>query len=872
MRIRCLISAASIVLLSLVWPLAEHLTAHPDRGLAFMLALAGIAGFVAAGSHRPCPSGRSLARAAALAGLVLLVGAASTPILKQVAWRLHEVHLPLAKAWALHLPGPLALIPALFQGKLAVWTGEHTETVQLTCEALGLHVAWYVVMAVGVLSLLQLRHQSWAQSLGTTAGSVASIVIYAVFRFGVLTVLAVEFDRPGLLWQHGYTVASWLPLALVLRRPGARDCLQMTAVHVAGRPASLEGVDSVAARTPVASAPKRGRPQPAGADTMPRRRTRLGHLARYAPLVLAGLSLGFAAAFNDPGHVKQGRVIIDETHSDWEWTEQRFDTTAFGIRAEYNYYCFREYLNHFYEVTTINADLSQPPCAIPGPTPGSAPGLAPESTLESVLDSVLSAADVLVIKTPTRPYTDREVDVIVSFVERGGGLLLVGDHTNLFGMSTYLNSIASRFGMRFRFDDTFDLETTAFSTFRRSRVWFHPALRRVPAFEFLTSCSIEGGPGTEAVMVGCGLGSEEVDYGHLNFFGNIAFDLSDRFGLFLQAAAKRFGKGRVLLFTDSTCFSNFCMFSPGKPEAASGFIDYLNRCGKRYPHLRLGGLLLSCAVIGLSVATGRRCRMGRGAGARRQVAGIMLAVGSTFILGVAATSRVNAWQYGPTETTTPLATILFETGHCDASFFDYMGISALGGRQRFEELYMSAQRLGLHPRAGSVGDLAELSPLSVVVVNPVHEFSSDEIAGIERFVSADGALIVMDEGGAGRSTTNQVLRPFGLEVRAVPLMATPVSAGDNQIAEPIHTDFYPTLKLFGVGVSAAGNPPLPNVFTKDFGKGRVVVCLNSYRYSESVVGRPLLRTRPTPEIAGIYREIFAILRFGDSTLVAGLID
>jgi hypothetical protein len=78
-------------------------------------------------------------------------------------------------------------------------------------------------------------------------------------------------------------------------------------------------------------------------------------------------------------------------------------------------------------------------------------------------------------------------------------------------------------------------------------------------------------------MLGLGLGSEDGDYGHPNFFGNISYDLADRFGVFLQAASTRFGRGRVLLFTDSTCFSNFCMFSPGTPELALRLVGFLCR-------------------------------------------------------------------------------------------------------------------------------------------------------------------------------------------------------------------------------------------------------------------------------------------------------
>jgi hypothetical protein len=696
-----------------------------------------------------------------------------------------------------------------------IWTGESTKPVQLTAEALGLYAVWYLVVTVGVLALLSLRRRGLLAAARATARALVIIALYAVFRFGVLVALAVEFARPGLLWQHASTVASWLPLALVLRLPEGDD----PAARVAGVSGGVGDGRAVRVSRAVGI-------------------SRAVRISRAALPMLAGLCLAFATAYNDPGCVKRGRVVIDESHSNWEWTRERFDTTAFGIRAEYNYYCLSEYLSHFYEVTTVGSDSVRP------------------------LSEILEAADVLVIKTPTRPFAESEIDAIVQFVELGGGLLLIGDHTNLFGMSTYLNSIAARFGTRFRFDDTFDVETTGFSAYRRPLVWFHPAVRGIGAFEFLTSCTVEGGRGIEPVMIGCGLGSEEVDYGHPNFFGDIAFDLPDRFGLFLQAAAKRYGKGRVLLFTDSTCFSNFCMFSPGKPEAVLGFIDYLNRCGTRHPHARQAGLVLSCALIGALLATAR----GMGAGRRaatlaldRRVAHLVLGAGLAFVAGTAATSYINARLYGPIEAARPLASAVFENHHSDASFFDYMGISVAAGDSRFEELYMCAARMGLHPRSGSIADLNNTPPLGMVLVNPVRGFSNADVGKVARYVSQGGTLVVMDRGGAGRSTANQVLRPFGLEVRTVPVAAKPVAAPASSGRRD--TDFHPALALLGADIQPLGNPPFLNVLTKAFGKGRVVVCLNSYRYCEAVVGRPLARSLPEPDVVAIFREVFAILDF-----------
>lgn len=122
--------------------------------------------------------------------------------------------------------------------------------------------------------------------------------------------------------------------------------------------------------------------------------------------------------FFDHGIKKQGRILIDEGHSDWEWTTKKFDTEWYGRQSTYNYYSLAQYLKKFYSV---------------------------EQKIENLTDSLLVNYDILMIKTPTEPFSNDEINSIKKFVTYGGGLFLVGDHTNVFGITTNLNPIATEF-------------------------------------------------------------------------------------------------------------------------------------------------------------------------------------------------------------------------------------------------------------------------------------------------------------------------------------------------------------------------------------------------------------------------------------------
>ena len=65
---------------------------------------------------------------------------------------------------------------------------------------------------------------------------------------------------------------------------------------------------------------------------------------------------------------------------------------------------------------------------------------------DKIDDAALAECDVLIIKTPTERYSPEEVAAVRRFVERGGGLLLIGEHTNYERSSTVINDIIRPMG------------------------------------------------------------------------------------------------------------------------------------------------------------------------------------------------------------------------------------------------------------------------------------------------------------------------------------------------------------------------------------------------------------------------------------------
>ncbi len=295
-----------------------------------------------------------------------------------------------------------------------------------------------------------------------------------------------------------------------------------------------------------------------------------GALAAGA-LVFALVSLRLA---DRPGRPIGDRVLIDEGHSQWERTDVEMSRTSYGEGTVYNYNSLYKLLRLYYQVASTELPLD---------------------------DGQLNRYDVLILKTPTRAYAPAEVDAVERFVKAGGGLILIGDHTNVFGMSSYLNPIARRFGMRFVEDATYALGSMALSYYEPPAVGRHPVMSRVPFYAFATSCTLELSPSWRSVITGYDLLTLPADYSQRSFFTEPKPQRDYAYGLFSQAAARRVGKGRVLSFTDSTTFSNFYVFLRGKPEFLLSMVEYARRASQRPMLEWIWRLLAASSACALAV-------------------------------------------------------------------------------------------------------------------------------------------------------------------------------------------------------------------------------------------------------------------------------
>ena len=93
----------------------------------------------------------------------------------------------------------------------------------------------------------------------------------------------------------------------------------------------------------------------------------------------------------------------------------------------------------------------------PAPAKSAAPAKAPApekiiSKRETIEPAELETTQILVLINSPKVRDERERRVIDDFVARGGSLLVLGDHSDVFGLMRGFNSLLEPLGIRFRSD------------------------------------------------------------------------------------------------------------------------------------------------------------------------------------------------------------------------------------------------------------------------------------------------------------------------------------------------------------------------------------------------------------------------------------
>lgn len=255
---------------------------------------------------------------------------------------------------------------------------------------------------------------------------------------------------------------------------------------------------------------------------------------KYPLIFLISFSLIVILGLSTRHQINQ--IIFDESHGAWETTKSPYGPDDFGRNVTYTYSVLYGYAEKIFSKVSRYEG---------GELPKDANGA------------------LFILKMPIEPLSDDFVEDMASWVERGGHLLVVADHTNLFDTTINLTSVLKRLGgVELASNANFDrvgkptVASQAKLDFVRGKI-----LGVTSAFPYMTGTGFKYIP-TTALSVG--------DYGQ-SFVEDAIYFKANRFGYFNPSLNLAFGnhpsaivlgqkKGMVTVIGDSTPWSNFAIF------------------------------------------------------------------------------------------------------------------------------------------------------------------------------------------------------------------------------------------------------------------------------------------------------------------------
>ncbi|MFW6108266.1 MAG: hypothetical protein ACOC8D_00485 [bacterium] len=771
---------AAVLILPAVW-----LAPWPYKAVPVLL----LAGLLLEVPRFPRRWPRALGAAAVTAGAVLLGQALAMEAYAAVTARSHELPWPLPSllGW---LGGLLGAEVAVDGSRLAVWTMREVHDLGATWELLVDPASLCFLVGGAVLVGLRAwsRRVPWRDALRALAGLVVPVVVWLPVRAGLQIALfhhrALITDYDAKLDLMGQLWSPWVHLLLLV-----------PPLVLAWRFARL---------------PRR-EPEAVGTRAV----------AWWRPPVAAGLAglgvvLVVLGQFWEPLSFRpRGRVLVDEHHSDWESTERPYDTEWYGHDSGYNYACIYDYLTRFYDMGRLD---------------------------EPITDEVLADCRVLILKCPdAAPYAPEEVETIERFVEKGGGLLLVGEHTDVFGTGRHLNAVGRRFGVAFRYDCCFGIDSFFDDRFPPPLLP-HPIVQHMPPFDFAVSCSVAPPlAGGRSAMVGTGLKNLGADYHASNFYPQAEDRAEMRYGAFTQLWAARHGRGRVVAFGDSTVFSNFSTFEPGKPQLMLGMIEWAARCDLVFdPRLPLAVAGLLC--LGGAVWLGRRWPAG-------WVVVVAAGLGAWGLAGgvVRVANRDSVPLPQPVR---PLTRVTIDRTVSDCHLPKSGFIAGEDGEFGIFERWILRLGYFTSRRAGTAlfdGDLA-------VFFYPNLDVEDDFREALVAYVEGGGHALVLDGPGNERSKANSLLWPFGLSLDHG-------RRGKGALAVPEGWPSVPVESAAAVegGTALARVGGVPVAATARHGEGTVTAVGFGSRFADSNMG-VTGDVEPGPDLRKVFDLQFTLLR------------
>jgi hypothetical protein len=181
---------------------------------------------------------------------------------------------------------------------------------------------------------------------------------------------------------------------------------------------------------------------------------------------------------------------------------------------------------------------------------------------DSITEEILKEVDIFVVISIKNNFSPQEHKTIWKFIENGGSLLVLGDHTDIGGMKDPLNDLLAPIGISYKFDSGLPIEQN-FDWEPCYGLMYHPISYNT---EILDEIQIGVGATLEIsnlqsfpIIFGKYGLSDRGDYLKNSYLGDYNYTSGEQLGDVVLVAGSYYGNGKVIVFGDTSSFQNLAL-------------------------------------------------------------------------------------------------------------------------------------------------------------------------------------------------------------------------------------------------------------------------------------------------------------------------
>ncbi|HWR27838.1 MAG TPA: hypothetical protein VN377_05320 [Candidatus Thermoplasmatota archaeon] len=180
--------------------------------------------------------------------------------------------------------------------------------------------------------------------------------------------------------------------------------------------------------------------------------------------------------------------------------------------------------------------------------------------ISSITTKAIDNAAIFVVSNLNASFSEQERSIIWDYVDQGGSLLVIGDHTNVGGIQEPLNELLAPVGIQYRFDAALPFDEK-FKWLTCTELLHHPItapLTSLDELQYGIGASLDLSSSSFPIIIGSSVLSDigNRSNGDIAYLGDYEYNKGEQLGDVILVAGAYYGEGKVLVCGDTSSFQN----------------------------------------------------------------------------------------------------------------------------------------------------------------------------------------------------------------------------------------------------------------------------------------------------------------------------